>query len=83
VLRLVGAVSSGSRLWWEPTLSAMSACLNLARYRGIADKVGSHKVYSTLMATSLAVVGAASAAMGACLDLARYRGIAAEAAPTG
>jgi len=26
--------------WWEPTLSAMGACPNPARCRGIADKVG-------------------------------------------
>jgi hypothetical protein len=30
-------------IWWEPTLSAMNACRDLARCRGIADKVGSHR----------------------------------------
>jgi hypothetical protein len=66
----------GTMPGWEPTLSAMGACRNLARCRGIADKVGSHPVYSILMAASLDLVGAASAAMGACLGLARCRGIA-------
>jgi hypothetical protein len=35
----------------------MGACRNLARCRGIADKVGSHRVDFTLIAASLAVVG--------------------------
>jgi hypothetical protein len=33
-------------LWWEAASAAMGARLNLARCRGIADKVGSHKVCS-------------------------------------
>jgi len=40
----------GSRPWWEPTLSAMGACGNLARCRGIADKVGSHQAVSSWLA---------------------------------
>ncbi len=32
-----------AELLWEPTLSAMGACLDLDRCRGIADKVGSHQ----------------------------------------
>jgi|GEM_PF-5346866 len=39
---LRGATGS-AEVRWEPTLSAMGACLDLARCRGIADKVGSHQ----------------------------------------
>ncbi|MGF6711145.1 hypothetical protein QFZ41_002109 [Luteibacter sp. W1I16] len=44
---------------WEPTLSAMGACLNLARCRGIADKVGSHQVAVTSPAAAGSPTGSA------------------------
>jgi len=53
----------------------MGACRDLARCRGIADKVGSHRSIPKL-AYPVLLWEAASAAMGACLDLARCRGIA-------
>jgi hypothetical protein len=50
----------GNRLLlWEPTLSAMGACLDLIRCRGIADKVGSHQVASILpLPPARAAIGA-------------------------
>jgi len=42
---LLGATGS-AEVRWEPTLSAMGARSNLARCRGIADKVGSHQSIS-------------------------------------
>ncbi len=43
-LWLVGALVKcvWQQLLWEPTLSAMGARHTLVRWRGIADKVGSH-----------------------------------------
>jgi len=37
------ATLGGSRPLWEPTLSAVDVCGNLARCRRVADKVGSHQ----------------------------------------
>ncbi|WP_426284856.1 hypothetical protein [Luteibacter sp. E-22] len=61
-------------LWWEPTLSAMDACLDRARCRGIADKVGSHqgvavKQGEVLCGVRCAVCGGAAVWRVACDNL--------------
>jgi hypothetical protein len=58
----------------------MGACLKLARCRGIADKVGSHRSIPKLVYSKLAypvlLWEPLQRRLGACLKLARCRGIA-------